>query len=341
MPRARVLNGLLPLACTMPNPAYEGGRDDAAADTDESELESSDAPDGSSESPTSEANTTDSDPTDPSTTDSSTTDPSTSESESAGDNCGNGVVDPGEACDDGNTNEDDACTSACTEPFCGDGIPSGNEACDDGNVSSNDACLNDCKFAICGDAFVHAGVEQCDEPGYDTCTPNCEAVYRMVFVTSQPHFIEEIGGLDNADALCNTYAMNAGLPGTYKAWLSDGVASPSTRFTHHQVPYKGTVNQMIPIAPNWNGLVDGGLDAAIVYNELGMSLPEGVECSVGTQVWTGTQPNGTPHVAHCEGFTSTQAVAAVGFAGGTGPQWSICNPMANCAAAARLYCFQQ
>lgn len=36
--------------------------------------------------------------------------------------CGNGVVDPGEACDDGNGNNNDECTNVCTLTICGDGI---------------------------------------------------------------------------------------------------------------------------------------------------------------------------------------------------------------------------
>jgi len=39
-----------------------------------------------------------------------------------------------------------------------------------------------------------------------------------------------IGGLAAADAICQTEAEDAELPGTYKAWLSDSSSSPSTRF---------------------------------------------------------------------------------------------------------------
>ena len=47
--------------------------------------------------------------------------------------CGDGIVDPDEVCDDGNTNENDGCTSACTVgTACGDGIVQVGEACDDG-----------------------------------------------------------------------------------------------------------------------------------------------------------------------------------------------------------------
>ena len=59
--------------------------------------------------------------------------------------CGNGIVDPAEACDDGDADAGDDCTTACTEPVCGDGfLHRGFEACDDGNGIDDDACSNAC-----------------------------------------------------------------------------------------------------------------------------------------------------------------------------------------------------
>lgn len=62
--------------------------------------------------------------------------------------CGNGTLDPGEACDDGNTANDDACTNACMLPACGDGIvqPEAGEVCDDGNSVPGDGCTVNCKL---------------------------------------------------------------------------------------------------------------------------------------------------------------------------------------------------
>ncbi len=41
---------------------------------------------------------------------------------SAGDSCGDGVVDAGEVCDDGNADDLDGCTAACAPASCGDGL---------------------------------------------------------------------------------------------------------------------------------------------------------------------------------------------------------------------------
>lgn len=60
--------------------------------------------------------------------------------------CGNGTVDPGEECDDGNAIDGDGCTASCT--ICGNGVVAPAEDCDDGNVADGDgcsaACLADC-----------------------------------------------------------------------------------------------------------------------------------------------------------------------------------------------------
>ena len=50
-------------------------------------------------------------------------------------NCGNGMMNPGEECDDGAANSDtipNACRTDCSEPSCGDGVIDDGEQCDDG-----------------------------------------------------------------------------------------------------------------------------------------------------------------------------------------------------------------
>ena len=91
--------------------------------------------------------------------------------------CGNGQVEPscGEFCDDGNTDDTDACLSDCTAASCGDGLlHAGIEACDDGNADDTDACLSDCTVADCGDGAVWAGIEECDDGGVSAaCDADC------------------------------------------------------------------------------------------------------------------------------------------------------------------------
>jgi len=97
-------------------------------------------------------------------------------------NCGDGVVDSGEACDVGEANADTAaCTASCENAACGDGfVLAGGEECDDGpDNSDTSSCTSACTIAACGDGFVEAGVEGCDN-GEDNaddaaCLSSCEA----------------------------------------------------------------------------------------------------------------------------------------------------------------------
>jgi cysteine-rich repeat protein len=94
--------------------------------------------------------------------------------------CGDTVVDPGEACDDGNRTAGDGCAASCAKiERCGDGIIDAvTEQCDDG-VNNSDTlanrCRSDCKRARCGD-FVEDTAEECDDGNLqsgDSCDSNC------------------------------------------------------------------------------------------------------------------------------------------------------------------------
>ena len=84
--------------------------------------------------------------------------------------CGDGVLDPMEVCDDGNTVDTDACTNMCvrnpTMPYCGDGRTDAPEQCDDGENFSGDGCSADCHIEECGNGVRDVG-ERCDG------TPGC------------------------------------------------------------------------------------------------------------------------------------------------------------------------
>lgn len=63
--------------------------------------------------------------------------------------CGDGVLEKGEVCDDGNILDGDGCSADCkSEEVCGNGIIDWEtgERCDDGNRVSGDGCSADCKL---------------------------------------------------------------------------------------------------------------------------------------------------------------------------------------------------
>jgi cysteine-rich repeat protein len=61
--------------------------------------------------------------------------------------CGNGMIESGEQCDDGNGNNFDTCSNSCrlSGSTCGNGILNSGEQCDDGNYNNNDTCTNICQ----------------------------------------------------------------------------------------------------------------------------------------------------------------------------------------------------
>lgn len=101
--------------------------------------------------------------------------------------CGNGVLDDGESCDDGDQNGDrvpNACRMDCTLPSCGDGVVDDayDEACDDGDDNSDEvpnACRTTCAEPSCGDGVVDDAFGEACEPADDgiRCQVGCEVYY--------------------------------------------------------------------------------------------------------------------------------------------------------------------
>ncbi|MGB0646137.1 MAG: DUF4215 domain-containing protein [Bradymonadia bacterium] len=90
--------------------------------------------------------------------------------------CGNGEVNAGEECDDGNLDPHDECSNTCTLPVCGDGVMQAGESCDDGNTNDRDSCTTTCTTAVCGDGLLFDGVEACDDGNQindDGCSNTC------------------------------------------------------------------------------------------------------------------------------------------------------------------------
>ncbi len=92
--------------------------------------------------------------------------------------CGNGIVESGEVCDDGNTNDGDDCSADCrSDETCGNSIIDSRvgEVCDDGNNDDGDGCQANCALPTCGDGILDDG-ETCDDGNnedFDDCNRQC------------------------------------------------------------------------------------------------------------------------------------------------------------------------
>ncbi|MBN1770257.1 MAG: hypothetical protein JXB32_03255 [Deltaproteobacteria bacterium] len=62
--------------------------------------------------------------------------------------CGDGVRQAEEGCDDGNRTSGDGCSGDCRVESCGSGSVDPGEACDDGNRTSGDGCSADCAHEL-------------------------------------------------------------------------------------------------------------------------------------------------------------------------------------------------
>ena len=191
------------------------------------------------------------------------------------------------------------------------------------------ACCN----GSCCDGCCDARVEQ------GTCSP-C-----LAFVTSTTSN-GILGGLVGADRMCQARAEAGGFWGSYKAWLSNSVDSPSSRFrcTAASCSAQGYARvDGVSIASDWADLTtceagDGECLAADIQSEFNQPV-------ISNAVWTNTRTNGSPGGitnVHCQNWT----VGTNLFAGNTGASelkdadWTE-STLDPCNRSNSLYCFQQ
>ncbi len=133
--------------------------------------------------------------------------------------CGNGVINAGEGCDDGNFDPNDGCDNSCNvlpgfncngrpsscvqegPPNCGNGFLNGDEDCDDANDVEGDGCSQQCESSRCGVSL--GAIRSLSDP----ITGNCF----MLFDT-------ETSWID-AEARCES--IDAHLAGTRDAQTND------------------------------------------------------------------------------------------------------------------------
>ncbi|MCK6547227.1 choice-of-anchor D domain-containing protein [Myxococcota bacterium] len=204
--------------------------------------------------------------------------------------CGDGTIDANEDCDDGNTADDDACSSTCAASRCGDGVTwTGVEQCDDGNLDDGDACTASCTTAVCGDGFVQRGVEECDDGNTssgDACPATCR-YYEAGPLTSATFTLLDApialvpagGGNNGVDDGLATIALpfaftffdvtTSTLTVSVNGVASVGAMTPDTSYTNTSFPDATEPNGLL--APWWDDLfLDSNIaDASLGYQVFG------------------------------------------------------------------------
>ncbi len=148
-------------------------------------------------------------------------------------------------------------------------------------------------------------------------------------------------GREAGDAVCQTLAGRAGLPGTFKAWLSDSAGAATDRLAHSEASYMRVDG--VTIGNNWSDFtVTPFLDNPINKDEKGLS-PSSL------RVFTETRVGGTTGIGMggnaCKDWTSGTSsdpadVVAVGSPNEKDYKWTEIGLNA-CSYIRSLYCFQQ
>jgi cysteine-rich repeat protein len=215
--------------------------------------------------------------------------------------------------------------------------------CDDGNPVVGDGCTPDCQLEVCGDGLLVAG-EACDDGNQiagDGCSPTCERDAYFVFVTAET-FSGALGNIAAADARCQDSAAAAGLPGTYRAWLTFPGEPPAASFDRHDAPYV-LPGSLAVVADGWLGLVSGALAHAIDRTAAGEELTGDVACNDAKNLaWTHTRATGSPFPGEpCSGWLLGSGTAVAGLVHATNLGWTEGCPDVDCAQKLHLYCVEQ
>jgi len=189
---------------------------------------------------------------------------------------------------------------------------------------------------ICS-GFYANGLTPPDQLG---CTPPSNTI----FVTSTTHN-GNLGGLAGADAICAARAAAAGLPGVFKAWLSDANVSTENRLSHSVAPYVNVAGEWI--ASNWDDLTDNDLRSPINMDENGniIDVAGGAEDEAWTYTyWNGQAANivdpGYDDRYACSSWTSIDFDGISGTTSANHSGWTWWN-IRDCSNELRLYCVEQ
>lgn len=259
--------------------------------------------------------------------------------------------------------ESSSTSSATPVPFCGDGLLDDGEECDDGDANASDAaCKPDCTAAICGDGDIFAGTEACDD-GADAnvlevgaCAPDCSRVIvEKAIVIGETPDSPDLGAnpVAAADGLCDPgYLAMFAVAGLREAAIlpfdaSDGVDWVLQPYTAYVRPFDGEVIWITDDVPLL-GVRDGESQALDV--SIGGVCPGRGEFGIEGRIMTGLNADWTTSAFDtCDGWTTESSDEDMrrGLACSTttylyDPEWtSDCDFGTGFLDPAQVYCVEQ
>ena len=178
--------------------------------------------------------------------------------------CGDGSLDTGEECDDGNNIDGDGCSAVCKteqDPYCGDGNLDSGEQCDDGNNVNGDGCSAACNTegggggGGGGTVLVSLQINNAEE-----CVVTEDGTY----------FSWKTNMTSSSRVVCDTEPNPAwGTPPDYGYFLYTDEHNLSPRVLDHEVKIPG----LVP-GENYYCRVISSSSSSTVFEEVICSVPE-------------------------------------------------------------------
>lgn len=175
--------------------------------------------------------------------------------------CGDGIVDAGEDCDDGNADDRDGCTSLCTPPSCSDGIESGNET----GIDCGGACGGCEAGAACSDVADCAAGLVCDA-GWCALPASCAVLLAgSPGTASGPHALDPDGDGTGESFECD---MELDGGGWTRVLLEDFETSDGSAWSASSTSACGALGMMLGGFGNFAGVdVERPVDLFAITHE--------------------------------------------------------------------------
>lgn len=155
----------------------------------------------------------------------------------------------------------------------------------------------------------------------------------MIFKSSRT-YTGNLGGLAGADAECQELAVAAGLPGTWKAMLSDATESARSRISFMTFLRNGSKNINVVALSSFSLWMSGRINSTIILDER--------DQPASGDVWTGSSQAGVALAGgNCNNWSSDSAELVGGVGRGEDlAQW-LQHSDAACSEQRHLYCIDQ